>query len=59
MSWHMLASAPINSYMYLMDMESYSTHLPPVEGTAVLFSIIPGTYTMYCLPVGYTPELFE
>ena len=30
----MLASAQINTYMYLIDMESYSTHLPPVEGTA-------------------------
>ena len=45
----MLASAPINSYMYLKDMESHSTHFPPVEGTAVMFSIVPGTHTMYCL----------
>ena len=57
--WHMLASTPINSYMYLKGKESHSTHLPPVVGTAVLFSIIPGIHTMYCLPVGYTTELFQ
>ena len=57
--WHMLASTPINWYMYLKGIESHSTHLPPVEGTTVLFSVIPGTHAIYCLPVGYTTELFK
>ena len=54
-----LVSTPINLYMYLKGMESHSTHLPPVEGTTVLLLIIPGTHTMYYLPVGYTTELFQ